>query len=321
MHQKEYLSAMVKRLFSFFFIQLFLITVIHSQKMDTDSLLKIANEKKDSPEKVNAMMYYALQHFKKDTAITLDYSKRAFDISKKINDTKGQLFYYLVMGDYQRFKINYAQSTLFYNEGLAKSIAWKEDSLTGLFYHNTASNFQLESKYNEAMLDYEKAMSFREKCNDKAGQAGTINNMAIIYKLWGQLAQALELYLQAAEINEETGNKNWLGKNYNNLGGVYFDMKENEKSIEYYYKSRDLKLELKDTIGLVSVYNNIGMILKSMQLFDSSLAVLKKSIELGNASGNTNMNHLATTHVNIASVQIDQKNTRKPLNISMKPHG
>jgi len=298
---------MFARILTTILLFLFVVSEIFSQKMDTDSLLKIASQTKETPAKVNAMMYYAIQHFKKDTSITLDYSKRGFEIAKKIKDKKGELFYYIVMGDFNRYRINYAQSTLFYNEGLALSIAAKEDSITGLFYHNTASNFQLESKYNEALIDYEKAMSFRKKCNDKAGQAGTLNNMAIIYKLWGQLPQALELYLQAAEINEETGNKNWLGKNYNNLGGVYFDMNEDEKSLEYYYKSRDLKLELKDTAGLISSYNNIGMILKSMMMYDSSLAVLQLSIDLGNQSGNLTISHLATTHINIASVLIEQK--------------
>ncbi|MFZ5552413.1 MAG: tetratricopeptide repeat protein [Bacteroidota bacterium] len=281
--------------------------------MDTDSLLQAANEKKDTPGKVNAMMFYALQHIKKDSSVAFDFAQRGFELAKKIKDKKGELFYYGVIGEYYRVKINYEKSDEFFQKGLEIALQAQEDSIAGLFYHQTASNYQLQTKYSEAMIDYEKAMELRKKCNDKKGMAGTVNNMAIIFKLWGDLPRALDLYMDAVDINREIGNNDWLVKNYNNIGGVYYDMKQIEKSLEYYHLSLDMKKELKDTAGMISCYNNIGMVLKSERMFDSSLAVLKNSQELGISQSMKNNPNLATTNINIGSVYIEQKKYEEAL--------
>ena len=78
-----------------------------------------------------------------------------------------------------------------------------------------------QSRYAEALLSYNEALTFMRALGNRGGVAGVLNNMALIYEAQGDLAKAGQSYEEAARIDRELGEISNLTTTMVNIASVH----------------------------------------------------------------------------------------------------
>lgn len=128
-------------------------------------------------------------------------------------------------------------------------------------YHNYKGIFlEEESKFAEALIEYNEALRLAVKLSDSLGIASYLNNIAGIYVTWGQYSDGLSKYLDALSIYNKLNDRDGIATIYNNVGIVYDYQKDYDKALEYYEKALAIYRDLESKEGISNALNNIGLI-------------------------------------------------------------
>jgi tetratricopeptide (TPR) repeat protein len=163
-------------------------------------------------------------------------------------------------------------------------------------YHNRGKAYQAQEKYDQALLDYNKAIEIDPKIVD------TYNNRGNIYQGMGNFDQAISDYGRALEIEPLNGEayygraNAWLRKGdfaqaiadfnkaieirpdnlkaYNDRGNAYFTQRQYDQAISDYTKA--IHIDPRDA----SLYLNRGTVYQAKGEADQALADYTKAIEI-----------------------------------------
>ena len=161
-----------------------------------------------------------------------EYSKKALNLSKKIN----------------------------FKKGIANS------------YNTIGSNFEYISKLDSSLFYYEKSLTIKEEIKDSIGIANSLNNIGIIFDEKGDYKNALETYFKALKIYENnTTSFDKVPMVLVNIGIVYKKQKEFKKVLEYYKKALEIYKKNKYDVGIVITTGNIGGVLLKLKSYEESV--------------------------------------------------
>jgi tetratricopeptide (TPR) repeat protein len=73
--------------------------------------------------------------------------------------------------------------------------------------NNMGLVYQATGQPQQALQQFQQALSITRKVGDRAGEATTLNNMGLVYQATGHPQQALQQYQQALPILREVGNR------------------------------------------------------------------------------------------------------------------
>ena len=137
-------------------------------------------------------------------------------------------------------------------------------------------------KYKEALKIFEKVGWGREI-------GATLNNMGVVYNMWGQYAKALEYYEKSLAVRRKAGDLRGEAINLNNMGLVSDSLGQYANALEYYERSLSIAKKIGDeqqeaaTLNnMASVYDSWGQYSKALEQFEKSLAIMRK---IGDATG------------------------------------
>jgi len=120
-------------------------------------------------------------------------------------------------------------------------------------------------------------LSYDQRHSDSAGIAGSLGNIAILYRKMGNYPKAIHYLQESIKINEKTGRKELAG-NYSNLANVYSDLGQHEKAGELFRKALKLRTEQNDERGLALSYSNLANYFAHVHKEDSSIYFYSKAI-------------------------------------------
>lgn len=138
-------------------------------------------------------------------------------------------------------------------------------------------SYDLNSKYDSAIIMYDSALIMGEKYGFQADQGSIYNNYSIVYSIMGQLEQSLDYCMKALDIFEQAGDSSSMAKVYNNLGSRYSEMGMNDMAIIYYEKAIDINERFQDNSRLVKNYGNIGTVYSSLDEHEKALEYYTKA--------------------------------------------
>ncbi len=115
--------------------------------------------------------------------------------------------------------------------------------------------------------------------SDSSEIAGSLGNIAILYRKIGNYPKAIYYLQEAIKINEAGGRKELAG-NYSNIANVYSDLGQHERSGGFFYKALKLRIEQKDEKGLALSYSNLGNYFSNIGRGDSAIVYYLKAIHL-----------------------------------------
>lgn len=175
-----------------------------------------------------------------------------------------------------------------YKEALAyykKEIAIKERLLP-------KNDYKIEDSYNiiafvyKSLGRYKLALAYNKKSlqieielKNKSGISISLNNIAEIYRLLGDIDKAYDYYTQAIKIKKEIYDEFHpkMATIYSNLGGLYHLVGDYENALKYHKQSLKIRQKSKKRLG--ESYNNIGRVYQSMQEYQKALAYYQLSLK------------------------------------------
>lgn len=191
------------------------------QSVSIDSLKTLLSVAKGDTAKVKLLLKIATAYRSSDPELAIPYTDQAKELSAQLN----------------------------YQNGVALAYKFK-----GLAYYD-------QSKYVEAIDNWNHALKVFQDIEDKAGVSNMLNNIGVVYKDQGIDDKALDFFFNALKNAEEAGDTLRITTALNNIGSVY-DHKPNtsDKALEYYQKALNNSKQLGDNDLIGSNLGNIGEI-------------------------------------------------------------
>ncbi len=228
-----------------------------------DSLQNLVNKNIEDSNTVASLIELSFYIIESEPSTSLSYSKRALDISEKIQ----------------------------WDEG----VAWSMLNV-GLAYDYLAD-------YDTAMIYYQKAFDKRASMNDMNGMASALMNAGGSYYYRGIYSIALDYFLKALDLYKLTKNELGITRCLNNLGAVSRSKKDYQEALKYYMESKKIREKNNDKEGMMVLYNNISLLFGYIGNYQASIEYaqrsekiareLNKTIDLANALLNIGMGNLA----------------------------
>ena len=158
------------------------------------------------------------------------------------------------------------------------SMTGKKGSL-GRLHNKMGGIKQRLSQWEDAINEYEQAISLFESLGDDMGLAEARRNIGMIYWRRGEYEQALSEMEESRTLMERVENKKGLARVYNNLGIYYGSQEDLDKSRDYFKKSLELGEETWEKHAINAAYINLGEILKREKKYQEALEYIHKGLD------------------------------------------
>lgn len=202
---------------------------------------------------------------------------------------------------------------------------------------NIALCYSQNSKFDSAMIYYQKNLAMEQWMDNKVGIAQTYENMGILYYYQGYSRKALDHFLKAATTFYKAGNFKLLnttivsissiisdlgydevsirlhntalflakhfenirlmGKCYNNIGFSYYNIGEYCKALEYLTYALEIKEQLNERESIMITMGVIGGVYKAQQRFDLSNQMYTNVIKIAEELDDQRQTGIGLTYI------------------------
>ncbi|MCK4696150.1 MAG: tetratricopeptide repeat protein [Candidatus Cloacimonetes bacterium] len=313
-----------KRKILLILVMCIMVSFLYSNEAKIDSLI---NQLDNVPEqdRVHILNELGKMYWGISSEKTLEYSKQALELSRKLTYRKGEAqslnnigVGYYFLGDYDKaleyflnsLKIreelgdkkeivaslnnigiifddfnDFEQALYYYKRSLEIFEELKDVYGIATTLHNIGVVYESLSNYNKSLEYLLRALKIYEEINDRIGIASTLGNIGIVFKDLSNYDKSLEYHLKSLKISEEINDKNGIANSLDNIGIIYENLNNYDKAIEYYLKSMEIEEEIGDDVGVASSLNNIGIIYDNQGQYDKALEYYIQSLEINEKIG------------------------------------
>lgn len=273
------------------FFSIFFVPQLNGQNISVDSLLidslvNVLNNTESDQEKLSTYIEitekYDIRGYNyKNGGIALEYSKKAIELARQINDQEAICQLLIIQCSiYQRrgkHDLSYQKNI----EALELAIEIKNT-----YYQHRAYNYLgiLHGTLGEmpkALENFEKALEIARVDNIQNNIANYLSNISMVYTRTNQPDKALTFQLEAAEILKTQPYRDDEAHNLINIGENYQQQNKHQKAIEYYLKSLALENYVIDLQNEVRVYSGLNECYQALKQYNQAIRYGKKSIEIG----------------------------------------
>jgi tetratricopeptide (TPR) repeat protein len=175
-----------------------------------------------------------------------------------------------------------------YKEALRIFEKTGRDIEIGATLNNIGVVYNMWGQYAKALEYYEKSLAVRRKAGDLRGEAINLNNMGLISDSSGQYANALEYYERSLSITRKIGDEPQEAATLNNMASVYDSWGQYSKALEYFEKSLAIMMKIGDSTGEGFTLNDIGKVYNSRGQYAKALEYYEKSLAIMRKNSNAN---------------------------------
>lgn len=198
-------------------------------------------EKASGTERVDVLNKLSGAYFNQSQTLSLGYSKEALDLARETSYRLGETTALRGIGN------------IFYRFG----------------------------DFAEALPNYQASLEIEKEINNVPMIAGTLNNIALIHALTGDLEKALEVNLEALKLLEGTDEKDRVVRIVlNSIGNNYMQLEDYNKSLEFFKRSLSICEESGDLEGVAFNLNNIALLCQKQGKFVEALEYYQKTLDI-----------------------------------------
>jgi tetratricopeptide (TPR) repeat protein len=176
--------------------------------------------------------------FNTNSDSAMDYARKAYALSNKINFEKGE---------------------------------WQSLNLIGNILKSTGN-------YPEALEVHLRVLQLLEKIGNPKYLAASYNNIGEVYKGQGDFKNAVVYYTRAKDMLEKSDNRDYLINAYLNLGDNYDAMNLIDSAIAYQNKAYVLAIQQNDLENIGPILGNLGNVHFKLKQYELSRGFYKSSI-------------------------------------------
>ena len=252
----------------------------YAQTHLNDSLETILNTQIHDSTRISILLTLGGNYFNINPDKTLEYGKRALEISNSYDDVSDKARSIKLIGDGYLGLNNYEEAIKYYQLALPIIDSLGDLSLAGRIMNNLGIIQNYRGEYDESIGNFQRALKIKETLSDSSGMAFTYNNIGYLYQNIGNDIEALDFYMKAKDILERTKNYGNLAGNLGNIGGIYAKLKDNTKALEYYFLAEDLIKSVDYNRMLPELYNHISMAYFDMDSLERAEGYLELSMKI-----------------------------------------
>ncbi|TES93237.1 MAG: tetratricopeptide repeat protein [Candidatus Cloacimonadota bacterium] len=213
---------------------------------------------------------------------------------------------FIGLGKLHQRKGNTYKANFYYKRGLLIANKYRL-KLKKAVILNGLSDVKIYESKNRDALGYARRALFLFKnisekgCEVKRGIAESLNSMAGVYSLQGELKKALEFYKKSLKVRSSIDDKEGMAVNLNNIGTTYTDLREYKNALLYLKKSLRMREEIGYVQGIALSLNNIGIVFWNQERYKEGVSYFKESLKiqrrLGDKSGvATSLNNIGIVY-------------------------
>lgn len=256
------------------------VTVL-AQTPISDSLIQVIQSKKiKDTALVDAYNDLAYQYRNLDIEKSLQFADTALQLAQKKNYIRGVGNAYVNRGNYYKIIGN--------SKAAKDCYVWayvqhkKIGNLKGISstLNCIASLHFLEGNLAKALVYFIQSLNISHQINDRRGEAITQNNIGVINLEQRNFSKALEYYEGAYNTFKQLNDKNSMADCLNNIGNVYHTQGVKNEALKYYGMSLNMFKELGNTKGQASVLNNLGIINYEDKAYKEALKYYHSTLKL-----------------------------------------
>jgi DNA-binding SARP family transcriptional activator len=170
----------------------------------------------------------------------------------------------------------------------AAAAAEADDDPTGMAgaQLNLADALRRLSRYEQAIVHYNRALVLSRQVGWLDGQATALANLSGAYLLLGRQSQAAHHLNQALQIDRRTGRRSGEASRLNNLGVVYWQMGRLERSAEHYRAALSIRLASGPEVDQATNRSNLAEVYHALGRLGRARDHIERSLELHRQRGN-----------------------------------
>ncbi|MGD1861441.1 MAG: tetratricopeptide repeat protein [Leptolyngbyaceae cyanobacterium] len=153
--------------------------------------------------------------------------------------------------------------------------------------HNTLGDtYQREYRYQQALAQYQQALTCAEAHQDKAGQAYSLHNLGDALTGYGRPAQAIPYYQQALTLyralQDQTGEALTLIRS----GFAHYSIGQYQQAIDFHQQSLEIAREIGNRGGEATSLRNLGLIHDRLGKYQQAIDFHQQSLEIDRETSN-----------------------------------
>jgi tetratricopeptide (TPR) repeat protein len=283
----------------FVFIFILFPCLSFTQNSHIDSLIELAEEKKNDTARAHVYNIISNEFLEIDTRKAIEYARKALELSEEnksyayMDDAyKNMVLAYFYEGNYDStLAFNFMRLELAEKTGNNYKEADINNNIGKIYYY--------QGDYEKAFQYFLKSNEISKKLGDKEGLSATFLTLGAIYYEQGNYEKALDNYFQSlnnAEALSDTGVMSYVSVN---IGHIYKEQEKYKEALEYYKKTMQFQEAIDEQQGMISTYNSLANIYSYLDQYDTSEFYYTKALELSNSLNNNR--GLGMTYNNLGS--------------------
>jgi AraC-like DNA-binding protein/tetratricopeptide (TPR) repeat protein len=201
-------------------------------------------------------------------------------LSREIYYVKGESIGFRYLAEYYFNTGDHGQATKYAYDMLKAAEKSKYQGGIARAYQMLAFIEEEEHDFENAEMNYKKAIEIFNKANMKGDEGYGYNNLAGLYFTFSKLDKATEAHALAIEIMKELNNEDGLGLVYGNLGEIYLAKKEYKKAMELFNEAILISKKLNNQYRLAQLYAGMGELYLNSHNFIKAESYLLQSLEV-----------------------------------------
>ncbi len=188
----------------------------------------------------------------------IDYYEKAKKLKEEIGDLQGAGRSYGNIGSIYGEQSNFPKALENFNKAL--TIYDQTGSDAHVLLLNFAAVYQIQNKYDEALIYVNRALEINKKQNNKREIASCLNVIGDIYKEQALHKKALGLYIEALTLNKEIKSKRGIAITLNNIATMQLVLEQESEALYSYNKALVINKEIESQLGTCRSYLGLSRV-------------------------------------------------------------
>ena len=298
--------------------------VLHGQVlMNKDSLLKLLPKAKEDTNAVSLYINIGQQYESNEPEVAKKYYRKAGDLSKKLNFSKGIIKYIINYTQALNMQGLYDSSLMLNLQGVKLSQETKDSLNLAKSLLNTGTSYQFLEEFENAVEYYEKGRQLFEKFGNESMEAQCDDVFQVLYFRMRNYRKAIAYGEKSVALWRKQNNPVLLGFSLNNLADIYLYTNKLNKAFMLYSEALNIYLKAGDTQQELTIYLNFGEIYRLKGEYEKFKINMQKALLIAKQLGSHEselmaVKGLSTYYLNKLDLNLSEKLGQEALNISYK---
>jgi tetratricopeptide (TPR) repeat protein len=214
-----------------------------------------------------------------DYKAAIPYYQQAVNLYYKSGDTNLTLLAYISISNMYKFSGEYQKALEYLNNGSKLSVDNKDGQ--ALILQQNASIYSLQSDYQNALEEYNKALDIQRSTKRPTLEANTLKQIGLLYKSLGDYQSSINHYTKALNIYKKVGDKPQQAIAHALIASAYDASRNYDEALKSYEQAllllnkEDYQSEILTLRNMVRTYNSLKNYPKALETAQRALSLSK----------------------------------------------